>query len=133
MLRDYRSCVENNYSAEEYAAAWADDLYNEICGSAVEYFWGNHMNIPDELVDKVEISETVESECREGCFEAYKAAYERYQVEHKVLLDDSDDIFEEWEIDDIVRETVEVLSECMGESLKKVLEEAGCAEEYGEI
>ena len=128
LLRDYKSCIENGYTAEEYAACWASDLYNQVFESAIECFWGNYLDVDPKYEDELSLSFEAEDECVSACYTAYEEAYLRYQRE---MEDPSCEVepFEEWEVDDAVREVMEIITGEYSEQLDAILEKEEEAEE----
>ena len=123
MLRDYEYCVSGGYTAEDYAGTWGDDLFNELFSSAVECFWSDHLDVSEEYDGKLELSEAAESTCRELCYDAYKEAYERYEVERETLLTEFSGNFEDYEVDDVVTDIFNIVTGNMSDQLNKLLED----------
>ena len=123
MLRNYGYCVEKGYNADDYADAWARDLYNELLESAAESFWSDNLDVSDEFGHDIGVSEAAEAECLELCHDAYKEAYERYEAERETLLMEFDGDFEEHEVDDVLADVFNIITGNMGNQLNKLVEE----------
>ena len=125
MMRDYGSCIADGYNADQYADAWASDLYNQLYDSALETFWFNYgyenykEDDVEELADYITISEAAYDKAYNMCYESYKEAFKRYEKEPA-------DDFEEWEVDDAAREVTEILTEDLSNQVEEF-------KTYGEI
>ena len=124
LLRSYKNCVENGYTADQYAEAWAPDLYRQTFYQAVEYFWGDHSDLDLKYEDQLNIPQEIEMECVEECRKAYKTAYLRYQKE---MEDPSLEVdpFEDWEVDQVVGVILDVVIDNFNYQLRKILEKEG--------
>lgn len=123
ILRDYKSCVEQGYTAEQYADFWAEDLFNQVFESAIECFWGEHMDLDPSYEEKIELSTEAYNECIETSYEAYRCTYLRYQDNQKDPdLKEPENVFEDWEIDDAVRDLLDIILSDYNEQLEKLLE-----------
>lgn len=123
ILRDYKSCVEQGYTAEEYAASWAKDLFNQVFESAIECFWGEHMDLDPSYEENLDLSTEAYNECIKTSYEAYRCTYLRYQKEQQDPdLKEPENVFEDWEIDDAVRDLLDIILGDYNEQLEKLLE-----------
>ena len=125
MMRDYGICLKEGYSADEYASAWADDLYAQLYDSSIEMLWSNHLDAPEKYADELYVPDKLESELRDMCFDAYKEAYTRYEAELETLITDFEGNFHEYEVDDTVRDVVEGITGELFEQLEKLCERDG--------
>ena len=111
MLRDYGICIADGYNADQYADAWALDLYNQLYDSAIETFWYNYgyenykEDDIDEMEDHITVSEAAADEAYDMCYEAYKATFLRYAEEGN-----DTEPFEEWEVDETAIDVIGVLT-----------------------
>ena len=125
MMRNYGICLKEGYSADEYASAWADDLYSQLYESSFEMFWFNHLDAPEKYEGEIHIPDKLESKLRDMCFEAYKEAYTRYEAELETVILDFEGDFHEYEVDDIARDVIEEMTGSMFDQLEKLCEQDG--------
>ena len=110
-MRDYGSCIADGYNADQYADAWAGDLYNQLFDSAIETFWYNYgyenykEDDVEELADYITTSEGAYNEAYDMCYNAYRESFLRYEKEGN-----NTEPFEEWEVDEAVIEVVGILT-----------------------
>ena len=110
-MRDYGICLSEGYTADQYAAAWADGLYSQLFDCAMESFWYDYgyenykEDDVEEMADYITVSKDAETEARLMCYQAYKEAYLRYERE----ANDDIDNFEEWEVDETAIDVIGVI------------------------
>ena len=125
MMRNYGICIKDGYNADQYADAWGDDLYSQVYDSAIEHFWFNHLDAPEKYADELNVPDKLEEKLRNMCYDAYRESYTRYEAEVETALLDVDGNFEEYEVDDTVRDVLEEITGSLFEQLEKLCERDG--------
>ena len=86
MWKRYEKCVEEGYTADEYANEWAEKLRDSLFKESFKYYLRDNPNLSDEDKNNLRINESLSDKCLDFCYGIIKETYESYEAERETLL-----------------------------------------------